>query len=50
VIVIDASVLANVVADDEPAGTIARRRLQVAGAASAPDLADVGTVSLGLNR
>jgi len=44
VIVIDASVLANVVGDDESAGLLARRRLQVAGAASAPDLVDVETV------
>ena len=44
-IVIDASVLANVVGDDESAGVLARRRLQVAGAASAPDLVDVETVS-----
>lgn len=45
-IVIDASVLANVVGDDESAGALARRRLQVAGAASAPDLVDVATVSV----
>ncbi|MGA9276095.1 type II toxin-antitoxin system VapC family toxin [Ilumatobacter sp.] len=45
-IVIDASVLANVVGDDESAGVLARRRLQVAGAASAPDLVDVETVSV----
>jgi predicted nucleic acid-binding protein len=46
VIVIDASVLANVVGDDESAGVPARRRLQAAGAASAPDLVDVETVSV----
>jgi predicted nucleic acid-binding protein len=46
VIVIDASALANVVGDDESAGALARRRLQVAGAASAPDLVDVETVSV----
>lgn len=45
-IVIDASVLANVVGDDESAGVLARRRLQVAGDASAPDLIDVETVSV----
>ena len=45
-IVIDASVLANVVGDDESAGVLARRRLQVAGTASAPDLVDVETVSV----
>ena len=45
-IVIDASVLANVVGDDASAGAIARRRLQAAGAASAPDLVDVETVSV----
>lgn len=45
-IVIDASVLANVIADDETAGVLARRRLQAAGAASVPDLADVETVSV----
>jgi predicted nucleic acid-binding protein len=46
VIVIDASVLANAVADDETPGVLARRRLQAAGAASAPDLVDVETVSV----
>lgn len=45
-IVIDASVLANVVGDDETAGSLGRRRLHAAGAASAPDLADVETVSV----
>ena len=45
-IVIDASVLANAVGDDESAGALARRRLQAAGAASAPDLVDVETVSV----
>ncbi len=46
VIVIDASVLANVVGDDEAAGALARDRLQTAGSASAPDLVDVETVSV----
>lgn len=45
-IVIDASVLANVVGDDESAGVLARLRLQIAGDASAPDLIDVETVSV----
>lgn len=45
-IVIDASVLANVVGDDASAGALARRRLEEAGAASAPDLVDVETVSV----
>ncbi len=45
-IVIDASVLANVVGDDASAGALARHRLEEAGAASAPDLVDVETVSV----
>ena len=45
-IVVDASVLANVVGDDEAAGKIARARLVAAGEASAPDLVDVETVSV----
>ena len=45
-IVVDASVLANVVGDDEAAGKIARARLEAAGEASAPDLVDVETVSV----
>ena len=45
-IVVDASVLANVVADDGPTGDSARRRLLRAGDASVPDLADVETVSV----
>lgn len=45
-IVVDASVLANVVGDDDRAGQIARARLKTAGAASAPDLVDVETVSV----
>ena len=43
-IVIDASVLANIVGDDGPTGEGARARLAVAGAASAPDLVDVEVV------
>jgi predicted nucleic acid-binding protein len=46
VIVIDASVLANVVGDDEAAGQLARARLAAASAVSAPDLVDVETVSV----
>ena len=43
-IVVDASVLANVVGDDEAAGRLARARLAAASAVSAPDLVDVETV------
>jgi predicted nucleic acid-binding protein len=46
VIVVDASVLANVVGDDEAAGQLARARLAAASAVSAPDLVDVETVSV----
>lgn len=45
-IVIDASVLANVVGDDGTAGRAARARLAAARDASVPDLADVETVSV----
>ena len=45
-IVIDASVLANVVGDDGPAGRAARTRIAAASQWSAPDLVDVETVSL----
>ena len=45
-IVIDASVLANVVGDDGPAGAAARARLAAAIEASVPDLADVETVAV----
>lgn len=45
-IVVDASVLANVVGDDETAGQLARARLAAASAVSAPDLVDVETVSV----
>lgn len=45
-IVIDASVLANAVADDGPDGHRARAELERAGAASAPDLIDVETVAV----
>ena len=45
-IVVDASVLANVVGDDGPAGAAARARLAASGDGSIPDLADVETVSV----
>ncbi len=45
-IVVDASILANVIGDDGQAGQVARARLLVAGEASAPDLVDVETVSV----
>jgi predicted nucleic acid-binding protein len=45
-IVLDASVLANVIGDDGPVGGIARERLAVAGEASVPDLAYVETVAV----
>ena len=45
-IVVDASVLANVVGDDETAGRLARARFAAASAVSAPDLVDVETVSV----
>lgn len=45
-IVVDASVLANVLADDQDAGTSARRQLRAAGEIAAPDLVDVETVSV----
>jgi predicted nucleic acid-binding protein len=45
-IVVDASILANVVGDDGPTGIAARARLSIARSASVPDLADVETVSV----
>ena len=45
-IVIDASVLANVVGDDGPDGRRARRELRAAGNLAAPDLVDVETVAV----
>lgn len=45
-IVIDASVLANVVGDDGPAGRAARARIAAATQWFAPDLVDVETVSV----
>jgi predicted nucleic acid-binding protein len=46
VIVIDASVLANVVGDDGTDGRRARRELRAAGDLAAPDLVDVETVAV----
>lgn len=45
-IVVDASVLANVVGDDGPDGRRARAELRNAGAVAAPDLVDVETVAV----
>ena len=45
-IVIDASVLANALADDEDDGRIARTELRAAGELAAPDLIDVETVAV----
>jgi len=46
VIVLDASVLANVVGDDGADGRLARRELRAAGNLAAPDLIDVETVAV----
>jgi predicted nucleic acid-binding protein len=46
VIVVDASVLANALADDGADGTAARDRLTAAGPLAAPDLIDVETVAV----
>jgi predicted nucleic acid-binding protein len=46
VIVLDASIVANVVADDGADGDLARARVRVAGELMAPDLVDVETVSV----
>jgi predicted nucleic acid-binding protein len=45
-IVIDASVLANVVGDDQTDGDRARAELRSAGGVSAPDLVDVETAAV----
>ncbi len=45
-IVVDASVLANVIADDGPQGTQARTEIRAAGDLAAPDLVDVETVAV----
>lgn len=45
-IVVDASVLANVVADDGPDGEVSRSELRDAAGAAIPDLADVETVAV----
>jgi predicted nucleic acid-binding protein len=46
VIVLDASVLANVVGDDGADGRLARWELRAAGNLAAPDLVDVETVAV----
>ena len=45
-IVVDASVIANVIGDDEAAGQLTRARFAAASAVSAPDLVDVETFSV----
>lgn len=45
-IVVDASVLANAVGDDEDDGQTARSELRAAGDLAAPDLVDVETVAV----
>ena len=45
-IVVDASVLANVVGDDHLDGDAARRRIASEADIAAPDLADVETVAV----
>ena len=45
-IVVDASVLANALADDEADGRLARDHLMIGGDLVAPDLVDVETVSV----
>jgi predicted nucleic acid-binding protein len=46
VIVVDASILANALADDQAAGDAARDELRAADQVTAPDLVDAGTVSV----
>jgi predicted nucleic acid-binding protein len=46
VIVVDASVLANVIGDDGPDGELARREVRAAGDMAAPDLVDPETVAV----
>ena len=45
-IVVDASILANALADDQDDGDAARRELRAAGEVTAPDLVDVETISV----
>ncbi|HEY1620276.1 MAG TPA: type II toxin-antitoxin system VapC family toxin [Streptosporangiaceae bacterium] len=45
-IVVDASVLANVIGDDGPDGERARREVRAAGDLAAPDLVDPETVAV----
>lgn len=49
-IVIDASILANVVGDDHTDGERARAELRSAGGVAAPDLVDVETVAVLVTR
>ena len=49
-IVVDASILANALADDQAAGEAARGELRAADQVTAPDLIDVETVSVLRNR
>jgi predicted nucleic acid-binding protein len=46
VIVVDASILANALADDDEDGRKARHELRIAGDLTAPDLVDVETVAV----
>jgi len=46
VIVVDASILANALADDHADGNVARDELRAADRITAPDLVDVETVSV----
>jgi len=46
VIVVDASVLANAIADDQADGNAARDAIRQHGGVSAPDLVDVETVAV----
>lgn len=45
-IVVDASVLANALGDEEEDGRVARTELRAAGEVTAPDLVDVETVAV----
>jgi len=46
VIVVDASVLANVIGDDGPDGRLARKEIRAARDLAAPELVDVETVAV----
>lgn len=45
-IVLDASIMANALADDDAEGELARGEIRAAGDISAPDLIDVETASV----